>query len=627
MSRQEIRKNVTVGVAQSARDVIPSHTCTSALCARECTANESVNLNRIPVRGVQTPVYCKSTSMTRAAVVFVDHTSLETPWQHGAALWLSLAFAAVLIAVVSWMVARKQQCVEVKVRFNRQTFRLPDTVTASDAEEARNVMILLMKALGIIPAAAARQPSMTKPKADFLVTGPGDATLDVVNVKKTWRGPMAVALGVSQDVLNSTAYITCTKNVTVDPSTDFSQVSVQQQVQGGWDILGRWKVNPRMFQMADHNILLCKQKHDTLFTAFALVHPRSFDGCIWDARQHAQEHAEPGLMLDYEYMPYQQYLRRRAVLYICQHWPQFEHFVKAEHGPGISTAADYLQLMLYKYSNTALLTESLALCDMFGCAAEIVDGDTGTYYNLFPRNAPISSGPICLLRLGSVYHVLLPTSTTNVDLPASLPPDIVSGSQARRMVTAGAVLWGRSPNGLDETVQDAVPPVCLAMPPRAIEGPPRWVRASLRGDPPSWAGPPDINMFSFAFGTYFGLAPYMLGYDPYGSNDPADSSCSGMGETARDSSNGLDSGDGTGTSSNADDTPVVTIPLAEGGICVARFMASAYFDFMTHCWQCGGVWPGMAGLFYEDQVCACTSCRCGRCTMHLSPTWGCRTTE
>lgn len=110
---------------------------------------------------------------------------------------MSLTFAAVLIAVVSSRVARKQQRVEVRLEFNRQTFRLPDKVPAADAEEARNVMILLMKALGIIPAAAARQPGMTKPKADFLVTGPGDATLDVVNVKQNWREPMAVALGVS----------------------------------------------------------------------------------------------------------------------------------------------------------------------------------------------------------------------------------------------------------------------------------------------------------------------------------------------------------------------------------------------------------------------------------------------
>jgi hypothetical protein len=85
--------------------------------------------------------------MTRAAFAFVDHTSLETSWQYGPSFWLSMTLAAFLLAAVSSRVARKQQCVEVRVNFNRQLFRLPDKLTASDAEEARTLMTLLMKAM------------------------------------------------------------------------------------------------------------------------------------------------------------------------------------------------------------------------------------------------------------------------------------------------------------------------------------------------------------------------------------------------------------------------------------------------------------------------------------------------
>jgi hypothetical protein len=90
----------------------------------------------------------------------------------------------------------------------------------------------------------------------------------------------------------------------------------------------------------------CMQKQDTLFTAFALALPRSFPGVVWDAKQQAEHAAQPGMLLDYEYVSYEQFLRRKAVLHVYEHWADFAPFVIAEHGPGITTAALYRYLML-----------------------------------------------------------------------------------------------------------------------------------------------------------------------------------------------------------------------------------------------------------------------------------------
>ena len=87
--------------------------------------------------------------------------------------------------------ARRQKLVVVRVNSGDQTFRLPVKVPASEAEDARNLLVLLMKQMGLMPATAARQPGLTQPKSTYMVPG-----LDVVNVKQEWRGVMACALKV-----------------------------------------------------------------------------------------------------------------------------------------------------------------------------------------------------------------------------------------------------------------------------------------------------------------------------------------------------------------------------------------------------------------------------------------------
>lgn len=72
-------------------------------------------------------------------------------------------------------------------------------------------------------------------------------------------------------------------------------------------------------------------------------------------------------------------------------------------------------------------------------------------------------------------------------------------------------------------------------------------------NPHSWAGLLDTNVFSFAFGTYYGLGPSLLSHD---SDNVADSgngsSCRGQG--FGDSSDGLDGSERSSTTSDTDGT-------------------------------------------------------------------------
>jgi hypothetical protein len=166
---------------------------------------------------------------------------------------------------------------------------------------------------------------------------------------------IAGLLQVELNVLNSHAFIGKTGGI----RTVFKEngnVVVQQSDGEGW-CMTEFCINDHMWDIADQPGLACMAKHDTLFLAFALALPRSFEGCIWDAKQHAEQHAQAGMLPDYEDIPYEQYLRRMTVQHICDHWGEFEVLVAAEHGPGISTASTYRQLMLHKYSNTGMLAQ------------------------------------------------------------------------------------------------------------------------------------------------------------------------------------------------------------------------------------------------------------------------------
>jgi hypothetical protein len=182
--------------------------------------------------------------------------------------------------------------------------------------------------------------------------------------------------------------------------------------------MARFAINPDGLDFIEQHELACMAKQDTLFLAFARALPRSFDGCIWDAKEHAIQHAQAGMLLDYEYMPYEQYLRRMTVQYICEHWGDFEALVTAEHGLGISSASIYRSLMLSKYSKTGLLPEVLALCDLYNCAVDVYDSDSNTVFNLFPRRVAASAATeLALLRKDGFYHVLLPSKAESVSLP------------------------------------------------------------------------------------------------------------------------------------------------------------------------------------------------------------------
>ena len=165
-------------------------------------------------------------------------------------------------------------------------------------------------------------------------------------------------------MLNSHAFFGSTP-IQAMVTADGSRCTVQQQSGNG--PVQKFCINPHTWDIAfSPNYPGYMARQDTLFLAFAQAFPRSFDGCIWDAEQHAKQHAQDGALLDYEYMSYEQFLRRLTVQHICERWGEFEAFAAADHGAGISTVDLYRRLMLHKYSNTGL-TEALALCDLYNC--------------------------------------------------------------------------------------------------------------------------------------------------------------------------------------------------------------------------------------------------------------------
>lgn len=380
-----------------------------------------------------------------------------------------------------------------------------------------------------------------------------------------------------------------------------SSVTVQHAEGNGW-CMTKFAINPDMLDIIEQPGIQAKQ--DTLFLAFALALPRSFDGCIWDAKQHAEQHAQAGILLDYEYMPYQQYLRRMTVQYICEHWGDFKALIAAEHGPGISSASTYRMLMLNKYSNTGLLPEVLALCDLYNCAVDVYDSDRNTVYNLFPRKVAASAASgVALLRKDGFYHVLLPSDAESVDLPGfmCIPPQILDAvfrDDPAMVYIRDAAMGVSGRVHMDDT--DVLPRVCLAMPPRPLQG------ADLQASPQPWVGEPAVDMFSFAHGRFCGWNPSEIKQFEL-------EEC--IGSMSLQGGKGDKSSSDSGPCGDLVETPVLTIPCPGGGEAVARFMAASYFVADMNCWQCGGLKRDLQHVpaFQQEERCSCTSCKCIGC--------------
>lgn len=417
--------------------------------------------------------------------------------------------------------------------------------------------------------------------------------------------PVCAACKVPINLFNAHAFIQCTVARVTTSTYDipYTRVTASAPLSGGWLTVGQWKMNEHMLDIIKQPMSRM-QKQDTLFTAFALALPRSFPGVVWDAKQHAEHAAQPDMLLDYEYVPYEQFLRRKAVLHVCEHWADFAPFVIVEHGPGITTAALYRNLMLLKYSSPGLFTEVLALCDIFESSSVVIVHYSGsTVYEVFPRKAAADAvSTVSLLYKDSYWHVLLPSRATDVQLPAvmSVPPAAWQAAADRmvysRNTALGIVGWMEMLDG------DVLPPVCLAMPPRPLQGQP------LTADPEPWVGEPDLGLFSFGTSSSGGCSYYGLGpswqhqvSSSGSSSDSTDDDADCLRETHR-----------------------LHIPCQGGGQALARFMAAAYFTADNCCWQCGGLFAWLArGPFAGDTKCSCTSCKCKGCMAGALPLLTC----
>lgn len=416
---------------------------------------------------------------------------------------------------------------------------------------------------------------------------------------------IAGLLQVEVNVLDSHAFIGKTSGIRT-VFKDNGKVVVQQPDGDGW-CMTEFCIDDHMWDIADQPVLACMAKHDTLFLAFALTLPCSFEGCIWNAKQHAEQHAQAGMLLDYECIPYEQNLRRMTVQHICDHWGEFAALVAAEHGPAITSASTYRQLMLHKYSNTSPLVEGLALCDIYNCSVDVYDCDSNAAFTLFPcKLAASPPSEVALLRIDKCHHVLLPSTATNVMLPGLMcvPPDIIAAYGDRMIYTRDVAMGVSCCSMLEDT--DVLPPVCLAMPLRSLQG------VDLAAAPEPWSDD-SVSMFSFAPGRFYGwdVSRVQSWYDDIAAFPAFDSTNSGSGS----GSGSFTGTDADGGSSDADttkqltNTPVLTIPCPSGGHAIARFMAAGCFMADVLCWQCLGLLcsgyqraPGLQGL----KVCTCT---------------------
>jgi len=145
--------------------------------------------------------------------------------------------------------------------------------------------------------------------------------------------PVCAACQVPISLFNAYAFIqsTAVRVVTSTYDIPYTRVTASAPTAGGSLTIGQWKMNEHMKDIIEQPFQVC-MRQDTLFTAFALAQPRSFPGVVWDAKQHAEQATQPGLLLDYEYVPYHQFLRRKAVVHVCEHWAHFAPFVLAELG-------------------------------------------------------------------------------------------------------------------------------------------------------------------------------------------------------------------------------------------------------------------------------------------------------
>jgi hypothetical protein len=110
---------------------------------------------------------------------------------------------------------------------------------------------------------------------------------------------------VDSNVLNSKAFVG-SSGISAEIDDTFSSVTVQQA-----DGKTRFAIDPDVLDFIEHPA--CVQYRETLFLAFVRAFPHSFDSCIQDAKQHAAQHAQAGMLLDYECMPPERYLRRMTV--------------------------------------------------------------------------------------------------------------------------------------------------------------------------------------------------------------------------------------------------------------------------------------------------------------------------